>query len=77
MAVRAGLKLNEYGLFDAKTGDLLAAETEAQVYERLGLPYFEPTLREDRGEVEAALAGELPRSCSSRISGATCTPTRT
>ena len=36
MAVRAGLKLNEYGLFDAKTGELLAAETEAQVYERLG-----------------------------------------
>ncbi len=61
MAVRAGLKLNEYGLFDAKTGDLLAAETEASVYERLGLPYIEPTLREDRGEVEAALAGELPK----------------
>ena len=60
-AVRAGLKLNEYGLFDAKSGDLLAAETEQQVYERLGLPYIEPTLREDRGEVEAALAGELPR----------------
>jgi DNA polymerase (family 10) len=60
-AVRAGLKLNEYGLFDAKTGDLLAAETEQQVYEQLGLPYIEPTLREDRGEVEAALAGELPK----------------
>lgn len=60
-AVRAGLKLNEYGLFDAKTGDLLAAETEQQVYEHLGLPYIEPTLREDRGEVEAALAGELPK----------------
>ena len=60
-AVRAGLKLNEYGLFDAKTGDLLAAETEEKVYERLGLPYIEPTLREDRGEVEAALAGELPK----------------
>jgi DNA polymerase (family X) len=60
-AVRAGLKLNEYGLFDAKSGDLLAAETEAQVYERLGLPYIEPTLREDRGEVEASLAGELPK----------------
>jgi DNA polymerase (family X) len=60
-AVRAGLKLNEYGLFDAKTGDLLAAETEEQVYERLGLPFIEPTLREDRGEVEAALAGELPK----------------
>jgi DNA polymerase (family X) len=60
-AVRAGLKLNEYGLFDAKSGDLLAAETEQQVYERLGLPYIEPTLREDRGEVEAALAGDLPK----------------
>ena len=60
MAVRAGLKLNEYGLFDAKSGELLAAETEEQVYERLGLPLIPPTLREDRGEVEAALAGELP-----------------
>jgi DNA polymerase (family X) len=60
MAVRAGLKLNEYGLFTAETGELLAAETEAEVYERLGLPFIEPTLREDRGEIEAALAGELP-----------------
>ncbi|MEA2521032.1 MAG: polymerase [Actinomycetota bacterium] len=60
MAVRGGLKLNEYGLFDAKTGELLAAKTEADVYERLGLPFIEPTLREDRGEVEAGLAGELP-----------------
>jgi DNA polymerase (family 10) len=61
MAVRAGFKLNEYGLFDAKTGDLLAAKTEADVYARLGLPFIEPTLREDRGEVEAGLAGELPK----------------
>ena len=60
MAVRAGLKLNEYGLFDAKSGDLLAAETEEDVYGRLGMAFIEPTLREDRGEVEAALAGELP-----------------
>jgi DNA polymerase (family 10) len=60
MAVRKGLKLNEYGLFRAKSGKLLAAETEQDVYERLGLPYIEPTLREDRGEIEAALAGELP-----------------
>ena len=60
MAVRAKLKLNEYGLFRAKTGKLLAAETEEAVYERLGLPYIEPTMREDRGEIEAALAGELP-----------------
>ncbi|HEX6130866.1 MAG TPA: DNA polymerase/3'-5' exonuclease PolX, partial [Actinomycetota bacterium] len=60
MAVRAGLKLNEYGLFPAEGGEALAARTEPEVYERLGLPYIEPTLREDRGEVEAALAGELP-----------------
>lgn len=60
IAVRAGLKLNEYGLFDASSGELLAAETEEEVYERLGLPFIEPTLREDQGEIEAALAGELP-----------------
>ncbi len=60
MAVRQGLKLNEYGLYRARSGRLLAAQTEADVYEHLGLPFIAPTLREDRGEVEAALAGELP-----------------
>jgi DNA polymerase (family 10) len=66
MAVRKGLKLNEYGLFDATSGDLLAAETEEQVYERLGMAYVEPTLREDRGEVEAALEGTLPKVLTER-----------
>jgi DNA polymerase (family X) len=66
MAVRKGLKLNEYGLFDAKTGELLAAETEESVYERLGMQYIEPTLREDRGEVEAALEGTLPKVLTER-----------
>ncbi len=60
MAVRKGLKLSEYGLFRAKSGKLIVAETEQEVYERLGLAFIPPTLREDRGEVEAALAGELP-----------------
>jgi DNA polymerase (family X) len=60
MAVRKGLKLNEYGLFRVEDDDLIVADTEEAVYERLGLPFIEPTLREDRGEVEAALAGELP-----------------
>ena len=60
IAVRKGLKLSEYGLFEAKTGELIVAETEEEVYERLGLPWIPPTLREDRGEVEAALRGELP-----------------
>ena len=60
MAVRKGLKLSEYGLFRAKTNELIVAETEEEVYRRLGLPWIPPTLREDRGEVEAALEGDLP-----------------
>lgn len=60
LAVRKGLKLSEYGLFRAKSGRLIVAETEEEVYERLGLPWIPPTLREDRGEVEAALHGDLP-----------------
>mgnify|MGYP003350147038 CR=1 FL=1 len=60
LAVRKGLKLSEYGLFDAATEELVVAETEEAVYERLGLPYFPPELREDRGEVEAALGQGLP-----------------
>ncbi|TVT53407.1 DNA polymerase/3'-5' exonuclease PolX [Amycolatopsis rhizosphaerae] len=60
IAVHARLKLSEYGLFDVETGDLVVSETEEDVYRRLGLPWIPPTLREDRGEIEAALAGELP-----------------
>jgi DNA polymerase (family X) len=60
MAVRKGLKLSEYGLFRAKSGKLIVAETEEEVYERLGLPWIAPPLREDRGEIEAALEDRLP-----------------
>ena len=60
MAVRKGLKLSEYGLFKAKGGKRIVAKTEEDVYAHLGLPYIPPTLREDRGEVEAALEGDLP-----------------
>src|SRR6266568_737657 len=60
IAVRKGLKLSEYGLFRAKSGKLIVAETEEEVYQQLGLPWIPPTLREDRGEIEAAIAGELP-----------------
>ena len=61
LAVRAGLKLSEYGLFRVDTGQALVADTEEGIYARLGMPWVPPTLREDRGEVEAALRGELPR----------------
>ena len=60
LAVRAGLKLSEYGLFDAETGEQLAAATEEDIYARLGLPWIMPTLREDRGEIEAAIDGRMP-----------------
>jgi DNA polymerase (family X) len=60
IAVRKGLKLSEYGLFRAKTGKLIVAETEEEVYEHLGLPWIPPPLREDRGEIQAAQSGELP-----------------
>jgi DNA polymerase (family X) len=60
IAVRKGLKLSEYGLFRAKTGKLIVAETEEEVYEALGLPWIPPTLREDRGEIQAALEAALP-----------------
>ncbi|MGK5528996.1 DNA polymerase/3'-5' exonuclease PolX [Streptomyces sp. URMC 129] len=60
IAVRKKLKLSEYGLFEAKSGKKVAAGTEEEVYDRLGLPWIPPALREDRGEVAAALRGELP-----------------
>lgn len=60
VAVRQRLKLSEYGLFDADSGELIVSRTEEEVYERLGLPWIPPTLREDRGEIAAALAGTLP-----------------
>jgi DNA polymerase (family X) len=66
MAIHRGLKLSEYGLFDAGTGTgtgtgaLLAAATEEEVYQALGLPWIPPPLREDSGEIEAAQRGELP-----------------
>ncbi|PZG21126.1 DNA polymerase/3'-5' exonuclease PolX [Nonomuraea aridisoli] len=54
------LKLSEYGLFDAGTDELVVSKTEEEVYRRLGLPWIPPPLREDTGEIEAALAGRLP-----------------
>ena len=60
IAVKKGLKLSEWGLFHAKDGSLIAAHNEEVVYEALGLPWIPPAMREDRGEIEAALGGTLP-----------------
>jgi DNA polymerase (family X) len=54
-AVRKGLHVSEYGVKDDTTGDTRACASEAEVYELLGLPYIEPELRENRGELEAAM----------------------
>lgn len=59
-AVREGLSLSEHG-FKTEDGKLIDCPAESDVYERLGMPWIPPEMREDRGEIEAALEGELPR----------------
>ena len=59
-AIALGLKLNEYGLFKASDGTVVAGATEAEVYAALGLAWVPPELREDRGELAAAESGTLP-----------------
>jgi DNA polymerase (family 10) len=63
IALSKGYKLNEYGLYDESGGKerVLAGRTEEEIYRALGLAPVPPELREDRGEVEAALEGKLPR----------------
>lgn len=61
-----GLKVNEYGVFAEPEdpgqlqGERVAGETEQSVYQALALAWIPPELREDRGEIQAAEAGELP-----------------
>ena len=59
-AIQRGLKLNEYGLFRVEDDARIAGETEAGIYEALGLALVPPELRENRGEVAAAEARALP-----------------
>lgn len=61
MAVKAGLKINEYGIFRESDNKRIGGEREEDVYRALGLPYIPPELREDTGEIEAALEGRLPK----------------
>jgi DNA polymerase (family 10) len=58
-AIKRGLKLNEYGLFDSNDA-YIGGETEHDIFDKLGLPYIPPVLREDWGEIEAAADGKLP-----------------
>ncbi len=69
--VKEGLRINEYGVFEVpegadaeemekEEGERVGGETEEEVFEAVGLPWIEPVLRENRGEVEAAADGALP-----------------
>lgn len=60
-AVAEGLHVSEHGVKDDSTGNEERFATEQEVYERLGYQYIEPELRENRGELDAAARGELPR----------------
>ncbi|MCM0080409.1 DNA polymerase/3'-5' exonuclease PolX [Geomonas sp. Red32] len=61
IAVKRGLKINEYGVFRESDNVRLGGESEEDVYRILKIPVIPPVLREDQGEIEAALAGTLPR----------------
>jgi DNA polymerase (family 10) len=58
LAIDHGWKLNEYGLFAGRRR--IAGKSEEEVYEKLGLPFIPPEMREDRGEVAFAMGGQLP-----------------
>lgn len=61
LAGKRGLKINEYGVFKVKNGEKIAGGEESDVYATLDLPYIPPELREERGEIETAQEGKLPR----------------
>lgn len=60
MAVRAGLKINEYGVFQEPGEKRIGGKREEDVYKALKMPLIPAELREDTGEIEAALEGRLP-----------------
>lgn len=60
IGVKQGLKLNEYGLFKRETAELIAAEDEETIYKKMGMRWMPPELRENTGEIEAAMEDRLP-----------------
>ncbi len=61
IAIRKGLKLNEYGVFKKVGNRNIASKTEEEVYEAIGLRYMEPEIRENSGEIEASARNKLPK----------------
>jgi len=60
IAIDKGLKINEYGLFDVKTGNKIAGDSEEGIYHALDLVMVPPEMREDHGEIELAMSGKMP-----------------
>lgn len=60
IAEKFGLKINEYGVFRIKTNEKIAGKTEEEVYSVLGMDWMPPEIRENSGEIEAALKHKLP-----------------
>ncbi|MFW6109230.1 MAG: DNA polymerase/3'-5' exonuclease PolX [archaeon] len=60
IGVKTGFKLNEYGLFRREDDELVEAENEEKIYNALGMNWMPPELRENTGEIEAAIEGTLP-----------------
>jgi DNA polymerase (family 10) len=61
LAISNKQKINEYGVFDKSTSEMIAGSSEKDVYKALGLEFIPPELREDLGEVELAKEGRLPK----------------
>jgi len=61
IAKEKGLKINEYGVYKVDTNEKIAGETEESVYKAVGLDWIPPEMREDRGEIEAAIKHKLPK----------------
>jgi DNA polymerase (family 10) len=59
LAKKEGIKMNEYGLF--KGAKFIPCKDEAEIFEKLGLSFIPPELRENQGEIEAAAKGKLPK----------------
>ena len=64
-AIQHGFKLNEYGLFRVTDDNRVAGDTEEGIYDALGMAWVPPELRENRGEIEAAIERQLPRLVAS------------
>ncbi|MGC8479677.1 MAG: DNA polymerase/3'-5' exonuclease PolX [Candidatus Micrarchaeia archaeon] len=60
IAIKKGYKLNEYGLYDLK-GNIVSRYDEKDIYKKLEMQYPEPEMRENRGEIELAQEGKLPK----------------